>query len=128
MSEAKFTKGPWVWELNKRSKSVELCGIGIEVLRFERYGMQGAAPTFTRQDEVFKLQGEKACNLGVDVKGREHHSDWFQTIDHPDAHLIAAAPEMYAFIKKCSLAFADDYPSLRDSANELLAQARGEHE
>ncbi len=47
-------------------------------------------------------------------------------VSEANAHLIAAAPEMYNFIKKCSLAFASDYPSLRDSANELLAKARGE--
>lgn len=32
--------------------------------------------------------------MSESVPGREHHSDWFRDIDHPDARLIAAAPEM----------------------------------
>ena len=75
MGEANFTKGPWYWEVNKKHKVVELCGSGIEVLRFERWGMQGAAPTFVRPDEAFKLQGLKVVDVAVDIEGREHHSD-----------------------------------------------------
>lgn len=30
------------------------------------------------------------------VPGREHHADWFQSVDHPDMHLIAAAPDLLA--------------------------------
>jgi hypothetical protein len=34
--ETKFTKGPWYWEVNEKHKDVNLCGSGIEVLRFTR--------------------------------------------------------------------------------------------
>jgi hypothetical protein len=43
-----------------------------------------------------------------------------------NAYLIAAAPDMYAFISKMALALSSDYPALRDSALEILAKARGE--
>lgn len=43
-----------------------------------------------------------------------------------NANLIAAAPEMYAFINKLAIGLANDFPSLRDSAIEILAKARGE--
>lgn len=36
------------------------------------------------------------------------------------------ADEMYAFINKLAIGLANDFPSLRDSAIEILAKARGE--
>lgn len=126
MSGAKFTKGPWKWEINRSNKRVFLSARGNEVLRFERWGMHSATPTFTEVVDGHLLQGVKAELLAVDIKGREHHRDWCQEIDHPDAHLISAAPEMYAFINKLAIGLASDFPSLRDSAIEILAKARGE--
>lgn len=139
MSEPKFTKGPWVWEVNNKSKIVELCGCGIEVLRFKRWGMQGAAPTFTKKDGLFKLQGEKVSDLSVDIKGREQHSEWCQTIDHPDAHLISSAPEMYIQLSKLRVAinnlveldlirgeYANEALDLVAETHELQSKARGE--
>ncbi|AUS02130.1 hypothetical protein NVP2095A_49 [Vibrio phage 2.095.A._10N.286.46.E10] len=130
MSEAKFTKGPWQWEVNKSDKNVELCGRGIEVLRFKRWGMQSAKPTFTKKDSTFKLQGACPSNLTADIKGREHHSDWCQTIDHPDAHLIASAPEMYEMLRALSEMCSEDAKFYLESSSDvidLLAKARGEH-
>lgn len=130
MNEAKFTKGPWFWEVNNKGKNVELCGKGIEVLRFKRWGMQGAAPTFTRKDDTFKLQGAKVSDLSVDIEGREHHSDWCQTLNHPDAHLIASAPDMYEMLKQLSEMSSEDakiYLEYSSGITELLSKARGEN-
>lgn len=98
------TPGPWRWELNRTSKSVRLCGgpphkgfgrYDLNVLTFKRYGIQGAAPVFWNWDlERFVGDPHRADELALDVKGREHHSHWFADIDHPDARLIAAAPEL----------------------------------
>lgn len=137
-SKPKFTKGPWQWLVNKESKKVELCGKGIEVLRFKRYGMQGAAPTFTEDHMGHILQGVKAEDLAVDITGREHHAGWCQTIDHPDANLIAAAPDLYAEIQNdiiyltniiMSSTCAETIKRLeveRDRKCDLLSKARGE--
>ena len=129
--EAKFTKGPWRWEVNKKHKNVDLCGSGIEVLRFQRYGMQSAQPTFTRSDDTFKLQGEKASDLAVDIKGREHHSDWCQTIDHPDAHLISAAPDLYEALDNFDAYASTDVDYIgspfQKEVRAALAKARGEN-
>lgn len=126
----KFTQGPWQWLVNKESKKVELCGKGIEVLRFRRYGMQGAAPTFTEDHMGHKLQGVKAEDLAIDIQGREHHSHWYQTIDHPDARLIEKAPDMFNLL--------DDYVSFAERGDaegfnqmlyvikELLSEVRGD--
>jgi hypothetical protein len=137
-NKAKFTKGPWQWLVNKESKKVELCGKGIEVLRFKRYGMQGAAPTFTEDHMGHMLQGVKAEDLAVDITGREHHAGWCQKIDHPDAHLIAAAPDLYEEIQKDIIHLTNRIilsicPETikrleveRDRKCYLLAKARGE--
>ena len=96
--EFKGTCAPWRWELNENSKDVILCGgkptYDSTVMDFVRYGMGGAAPRF--KIEVAPALGiMQRCELfGVEVKGREHHSKWFKAIDHPDANLISAAPDL----------------------------------
>jgi hypothetical protein len=94
--EKKFTPGPWRWELNKKSKHLNLCGHGecgpydFTIMDFERWGMGGAVPRFRDENDLMV----KANELGINHKGREHHSSWFQDINHPDAQLIAAAPDL----------------------------------
>lgn len=129
MSEEKFTPAPWRWEVNKKHKSVTLCGgkpkFDNDVLRFKRYGMQNAQPTFT--DGI--IQGLKASDLAVEAKGREHHSDWFMLLKHPDAQLIEAAPKMYNMLKTISNILSGDDALNEVSASDienLLAEARGE--
>lgn len=94
------TGGPWRWEVNRKSKRVQLCGgepnthfgkFDYTVLDFVRYGMDGAAPNFwTWKDGFGDLA--RADALAVPAPGREHHADWFALIDHPDARLIEDAP------------------------------------
>lgn len=87
----KHTPGPWRWELNERQKDVRLVAqhSGQKyVMAFQRWGTQHAQPIFNTGFMV------PASELSVIVPGREHHADWFKNIDHPDARLIAAAPEL----------------------------------
>lgn len=95
MSE--HTPGPWRWELNKKSKVVHLCGgrpqFDLTVLDFVRWGMGGAAVRFREDRDRLNIM-HRAEAFGAVVVGREHHADWFQGIDHPDARLIEAAPEL----------------------------------
>lgn len=130
MSKAKFTPAPWRWEVNKKHKSVTLCGgrpmFDIDVMRFQRYGMQDAQPTFCNGD----YQGVKASDLAVEAKGREHHSDWFMLLKHPDAQLIEASPCMYEMLE-CILSHIEDDRSediayKYNEIKDLLAKARGE--
>ena len=102
MSEQKHTPGPWRWELNKKSKKLNLCGHGecgpydFTVMDFERWGMNGAIPRF-REGEMNTMI--KADEFGKVVPLRAHHSDWFQSLSHPDAQLIAAAPDLLEALK-----------------------------
>lgn len=127
MSDAKFTKGPWKWEINRRNKRVFLSARGNEVLRFERWGMHSATPTFTEIVDGHILQGVKAESLAVDINGREHHRDWCQGIDHPDAKLMEKSPDMYEMLSKLSSMMTDiNAHTVANEIESLLAEARGE--
>lgn len=104
MTGPKHTPGPWRWEVNRKSKTVELCGgnprrgfgrYDKTVLSFKRWGMSGATPVFWfwQDGETWSEKPKGAGELAIPAPGRKHHADWFALIDHPDARLIAAAPD-----------------------------------
>jgi hypothetical protein len=67
---------------------------------FVRWGMSGAAPRFIdKRSTITRLT--RADDFGAIMDGREHHAGWFKLINHPDARLIAAAPDMAAALGKC---------------------------
>lgn len=132
------TPGPWRWELNKASKSVALLGgrprFDKSVMNFERYGMSHAAPSFNnaRLGEEGNLYNEmERCDkYGAIVQGREHHKDWFQEINHPDALLIAASPELFRLLREARTTlemWKDVAPaiSLCADIDRVIAQAIG---
>jgi len=93
----KHTPGPWRWELNQKSKHVNLCGgvprYDLTIMDFVRYGMNGASPRFREDKDRMNIM-HRADEFGEVVQGREHHQHWFKSINHPDARLIAAAPDL----------------------------------
>lgn len=107
MSEAKHTPGPWRWEFNPDTKRLVLVGgktrYDLKLLDFVRSGMQGGVARF-RDPGFPELNVMELPNKwAVPEKGREHHAEWFKLIDHPDANLIAAAPDLLA---ACEFALA----------------------
>lgn len=137
MSAAQHTPGPWRWELNRKHKSVQLCG-GVPrfdkiVVDFVRWGMSGAAlrlrepnePDFNIMRRVDDVPGWIEPH-----EGREHHVDWCADVSHPDARLIAAAPELLALAQEVAYQLADDGPGnldvLADMARDVIAKAKGE--
>lgn len=101
-TETKFTPGPWRWELNLKMKQIKLCGgvprYDLTVMDFVRWGMGGCQPRFLRIAQPDHMLLEKSESFSEPVKGREHHENWFRAINHPDAKLMAASPEMYAIL------------------------------
>ncbi len=90
------TPGPWKWTVNPKSHEVELSrgGVGDIVMGFERWGMMSATPRF-RVDGQMK----RAVDVSVAEPGREHHAAWWRIIDHPDARLIEAAPDLLGALR-----------------------------
>lgn len=95
--------GPWRWEVSLASKIVKLCGgnphkgfgkYDLTVMEFVRWGMSRAAPVFWGGSLNGRDDPRRADVLAVPVAGREHHERWFRDIDHPDARIMAAAPNL----------------------------------
>ena len=86
----RHTPEPWRWELNLKSKGIELCGgkpsFDLTVMDFTRWGMGRAAPRVRDKEGLL----EPAHKYGKVVEGREHHAEWFQGINHPDMNRIVA--------------------------------------
>lgn len=86
------TKGPWRWELNHKSRIVQLCGgkptFNKTILDFKRWGMSSATPRVlgTRDPDLNLMT--PMHEFGVVAPDRAHHRDWFQLIEHPDAKAI----------------------------------------
>jgi hypothetical protein len=99
---AEFTPGPWRWEVNAKSRHVNLCGgknpFDLIVVDFVRWGMNGAAPRFRTGGDNLNVM-KPVTDFAIPVAGREHHAKWFQDISHPDARLIAAAPDLLAALR-----------------------------
>jgi hypothetical protein len=142
MSEATFTPGPWRWEYNAKHKSVQLVGgkpmYDLTVMDFERWGMSGAVPRFVEPSGVgeglmlmFRLCDRR--DWVEPLKGREHHADWCAAVSHPDARLMAAAPELLAALQDVTDRLAwlnsDDDAHIMaatDEAQNVIAKAIGQ--
>lgn len=119
------TPGPWRWEINLKSRVVRLTGgvrplYDLTVMDFVRWGMGNAAPRFIDQDHLM----ERADTYAAVVPGREHHAQWFQGLSHPDAHLIAAAPDLLAALRAV-VSVADRKTDEFDLAHSAIAKAEG---
>jgi hypothetical protein len=117
MSEARFTPGPWCWHGSNRRIHLATVDRGkTYVMSFCRMGMREGQPTFQasrRQPGVFGMHkalemakfevGDRSVTGITEAKSNESVYRYDIThLDHPDAHLIAASPDLYA---ACNEAF-----------------------
>ena len=98
---SKHTPGPWRWEINQKNKSLHLVGgrprFDLTLMDFERWGMGGATVRF--RDTAFDGMNlmhklHERPDWIQPFEGRNHHADWCADVIHPDARLIAAAPDL----------------------------------
>lgn len=138
MNKPNFTPGPWRWEHSPKHKSTQLVGgrpvYDKTVMCFKRVGLGGAGPLFMNTEpegccELHRLvdKSEEWCKP---FKGREHHAHWMQEVTHPDARLIAAAPDMYAALQACheAMEYMSEYDipiALPDQVKAALEKASG---
>lgn len=136
MSAARFTPGPWYWEATvspssdgrKVSPHVRLMTAGkpggYTVLCFERMGMTSARPVF--------LNGNMLAPYSEFVERVDHNG--YGRLVHPDALLIATAPELYAALEglagagRACRAMHEPHVETCEwcAARAALAKARGE--
>jgi hypothetical protein len=97
------TPGPWRWEFNGEHRRLHLVGgcprYDLTIMDFERWGMNGATMRLrdTAHDGMQLLyRVHERPDWIAPEPGREHHRGWHQLLTHPDARLIAAAPETAA--------------------------------
>lgn len=126
--EEKHTPGPWRWEISLCSKRLHLVGgktrFDLTVMDFARWGMSGASMRL--RDDVENMNIMHRCEKWAKpVPGREHHAEWFQDIDHPDALLIAAAPDLLAALKEVSENAASDSPEMWERVSAAIDKAEG---
>jgi hypothetical protein len=102
---ATFTPGPWAW-FGNRSGGVYLATPDRGrryVMGFQRYGMNGAQPSFSvgsimrpaAELVAFAVGDGTARGFKQADKDTSVYRYDVSEIDHPDARLIAAAPDLY---------------------------------
>ena len=130
----KHTPGPWRWEVNQKHKSIHLVGgrpqFDLTLMDFERWGMGGATVRFRDTSHngmqiMHKLHERQ--DWIAPFAGREHHANWCAEVIHPDARLIAAAPELLeALLRVLRDVASDGRDGWEDQARAAVAKATGE--
>lgn len=146
MSEAKHTPGPWAWFGNAKFGGFYLATTHSGrryVMDFVRMGMQGAQPRFQidglMEDARDLCSFEVSNAIGIkegESDGRTYRYD-IDGINHPDARLIAAAPELLEALQAI-IQRENDFnrwgqgtligDSVADNARRAIAKATGQEQ
>ena len=129
----KHTPGPWRWEFNESHRSLHLVGgrpmYDLTVVDFERWGMRGATMRLrdTSHDGMnLMFRVHERADWIAPEPGRVHHKSWHQLLTHPDARLIAAAPDLLEALQEMVRTFAKNHAPAVDVARAAIAKATGD--
>lgn len=127
--ETKTRPGPWRWFGDTHNRNLYLAtqhGGRVFVMRFERWGMREATPTFQvngRMEPASELARFEVGDPGIvghtaaKASPRVYRYD-IASIDHPDARLLEAAPELRQLLARALEGGIDD--AVRAEAIEVL--------
>jgi hypothetical protein len=111
----KHTPGPWKWSIDLRHRDIRLDAGSLVVMDFVRYGMQGAQPRFRLPE-----YGDVLIECAELAKEHSLLGHW----PHPDARLIAAAPDLFEAATQAMVYFLmqDD-----ESADDMTLSLQRHH-
>lgn len=142
------TTGPWEWYGDPAHEGVCLAtvhGGRRRIMDFVRQGMNGAQPRF-RNEKGIMVPASELCRFAVGDEGivglksaKMNNSVYrydISEIDHPDARLIAAAPDMLEALKLAEklyqigegLLTKDEWNLLHKTRREAIAKATNQGE
>lgn len=93
--EKAATPGPWKWNVNLKSRTIELDGPASKmretVMAFTRWGMSSACPQFNENGLLVR-----ADEVTEPIPGQEHHESWHRRLTHRDAVMMEVARNTFA--------------------------------
>ena len=140
MTTERHPPGPGAWFGNGNPKTIYLSttyGGRISVMDFTRWGMQGAQPRFhpghslgmvPAKDLIkFEVGGLGVTGMDQAVKDGSVYRYDIKSLNCPDAHLIATAPELLEMLEELNSREDHGWPgATKDEVEELIAKAKGE--
>jgi hypothetical protein len=138
---AQHTPGPWAWFGKGSCNDIYLATTHSGrrfIMGFKRWGTQGAEPTFQVEGRMVPASSlakfEVGDNVVVGLAAAKVDPSVYRYdingIDHPDARLIASAPELLEALEEVASWYTapmvfDPNDPLQNKVRAALAKARG---
>lgn len=120
------TPGPWYWDINRRTRTIRLWGGNrLVVMDFARWGMQSAQPRFSNRPD----DKHGGIMYTAEEYDQEEVEGFVSVGSHPDARLIAAAPDLLDACESALFRLKEyEYQAMQRTIEKLtaaIAKAKG---